>query len=150
MPIAVESLLFLIAGVLLVVVLGQVFGWKRTPEQRNGGPGTPSVKLVRSPRSPQGREELVLTVNDRAILAANSEGLRPAEFAEQVEQLEAVATRMAAALRVPVEFARLGAARAGEEAGMPMGTFPRVSEEEIQQAEARLRAGSTGKGQAAG
>jgi hypothetical protein len=143
--IAIESLVFLGAGVLLVVILAQVFGWGRSGK---GAPGTPSVKLVRTPRTAQGREELLLTVNERVILAADNEGVRLSDYADQVEQMEAVATRMAAALGTPVEFARSGARKPGDETGIPINQVPYATDEEVEQVEARRRAagGSAGRG----
>ena len=143
--IAIESLVFLGAGVLLVIILAQVFGWGRSGK---GAPRTPSVKLVRTPRTAQGREELLLTVNDRVILAANNEGVRLSDYAEQVEQMEAVATRMAAALGTPVEFARTGPRKPGDETGVPIDQAPYATDEEVEQVEARRRAAgnSTSRG----
>jgi len=134
--IAIESLVFLGAGVLLVIILAQVFGWGRGGK---GAPRTPSVKLVRTPRTAQGREELLLTVNERVILAANNEGLRLSDYAEHVEQLEALATRLAAALGTPVEFARTGARKPGDETGIDMSQVPDATDEEVEQVEARRR-----------
>jgi hypothetical protein len=144
MMIAIESLVFLGAGVLLVIILSQVFGWGRFGK---GAPRAPSVKLVRTPRTAQGREELLLTVNDRVILAANNEGVRLSDYADQVEQMEAVATRMAAALGTPVEFARTGARKPGDETGVPISQVPYATDEEVEQVEARRRtAGNSSQG----
>jgi hypothetical protein len=135
--IAVESIAFLIAGVLLVVVLAMIFGWGRM-----GRPATqaPMVKLVRTPRTNQGREELLLTVNDRVILAASNEGLRLSDYADQVEQLEALATRLSSALGTPVEFARSAPRKPGDETGIPIGDVPTATDDEIEQVEVRRRA----------
>jgi hypothetical protein len=142
--IAIESLVFLAAGVLLVVVLAWALGWGR---MGRGAAHTPSVKLVRAPRNAQGREELLLTVNDRVILAANNEGMRLSDYAEHVEQLEALATRLAAALGTPVEFARSAARKPGEEPGIPIDDVSALTDEEIEQVEARQRAAaSSGQG----
>ncbi len=144
--IAVESLLFLLAGLLLAVAVARAFGWKSRPDQAGSAP---SVKLVRVPRTAEGREETLLTVNDRVILAAHNEGVRLSDFADQLEQLEAVATRMAAALGVSVEFARADAKKPYSEAGIPMGELPHLTDDEIEQAEARLRSADVKKGQGA-
>jgi hypothetical protein len=141
--IAIESLVFLGAGVLLVIILAQVFGWGRSGK---GAPRTPAVKLVRTPRTTQGREELLLTVNDRVILAANNEGLRLSDYAEHVEQLEALATRLAAALGTPVEFARTGARKPGDETGVPIDQVPATGDEEVEQMEARMSKGAKEQG----
>ena len=132
--IAIESLVFLIVGALIVGVLAWALGWGRSGR---GAPHTPAVKLVRTARTVQGREELLLTVNERVILAADSEGLRLSEYAEQTERMEAVATRLAAALGTPVEFARAAARKPGEEAGIPISEAPFVSDEEATRIEAR-------------
>ena len=135
--IAIESLAFLLAGALIVGALAWALGWGRAGKS---APRTPSVKLVRTARTTQGREELLLTVNERVILAADSQGLRLSEYAEQVEQMEAVATRLAAALGTPVEFARAAPRKPGEESGLPISQTPSVSDEEVEQIETRRRA----------
>lgn len=120
--IAVESLLFLLAGIALAVILTQVFG--RGAESSRGRAG-PVVKLVRSVGA-DGQEETRLTVNDQVILTASSEGLRLADYTEQVERLEAVATRIADALGVHLEFARAVPRRAeNPEEGIPVHQLPR-------------------------
>jgi hypothetical protein len=132
--IAIESLVFLIAGALIVGVLAWALGWGRSGR---GAPHAPAVKLVRTARTAQGREELLLTVNERVILAADSEGVRLSEYAEQTERMEAVATRLAAALGTPVEFARAAARKPGEEAGIPIGALPETDDEEVARIERR-------------
>src|SRR5512134_3959945 len=102
--IAVESLVFLFGGILLAVLLWQVLGRPKPAAPR----GAPSVKLVRTPRTADGREETILTVNDRVILTVSNENVRLSEFADRLEQLEAVATRIAGGLGVAVEFTRTG------------------------------------------
>jgi len=102
--IAVESLVFLFGGILLAVLLWQVLGRPKPAAPQ----GAPSVKLVRTPRTADGREETILTVNDRVILTVNNENVRLSEFADRLEQLEAVATRIAGGLGVAVEFTRTG------------------------------------------
>jgi hypothetical protein len=140
--IAIESLVFLIAGAVLVGVLAWALGWGRLGR---GAPHAPSVKLVRAARDAQGREELLLTVNDRVILAASNEGLRLADYAERVEQIEAVATRLAAARGAPVEFARSagGARKPDGDAGISIVDVPSLTDEEVEQVEARRRAASS-------
>ena len=59
-----------------------------------------------------GREETRLFVNDAPILTASNDGIRLAQYADEVEQLEAVAARLAQSLGVRVEFARVGRADA--------------------------------------
>jgi hypothetical protein len=140
--IAIESVIFLVVGVMLAVVLALAFGWGRGGKGVLSAPRGHPVKLVRSARTAQGREELLLTVNDRVILAANNEGVRYSDYAEQVEQIEAIATRLAAALGTPVEFARTSARKPGDETGIPVGEVPYASDEEVERVEARRRAGS--------
>lgn len=96
-----------------------------------GAPGrgsAASVKLVRTARTADGREETRLFVNDKAILAASNDGIRLAEYADEVEQLEAVAARMAAAMGVTVEFARIAPRASGGDGGrtggIPMRGLP--------------------------
>jgi hypothetical protein len=143
--IAVEWVLVLIAVAVMVGVVAWALGWGRSGRS---GPHAPSVKLVRTARTPQGREELLLTVNERVILAADSEGLRLAEYAEHTERMEAVATRLAAALGTPVEFARASARKPGEEAGIPISQVPGAADEEVARIEAHQQA-SSGAGQGA-
>jgi hypothetical protein len=114
--IAIESLLFLLAGIALAVLLIQLFG--------KGGEvvrGRPVVRLVRSVTSPDEVEETRLTINDQAILSTSSEGLRLADYADEVERLETIATRIASALGTRVELTRLGTAKDVElKAGVPV------------------------------
>jgi hypothetical protein len=114
--IAIESLLFLLAGIALAVLLIQLFG--------KGGEAVrsrPLVRLVRSVTSPNGVEETRLTINDQAILSTSSEGQRLADYTDEVERLETIATRIASALGTRVELTRLGAAKNAElKAGLPV------------------------------
>jgi hypothetical protein len=135
--IAVEWVLVLIAFAGMVAVVAWALGWGRPAKPASH---VPSVRLVRTARTAEGREELLLTVNERVILAAGSEGLRLAEYAEQTERMEAVATRLATALGAPVEFARAPARKPGEETGFPMAEAPYVSDEELAHIEARREA----------
>jgi hypothetical protein len=142
--IAVESLVFLASGIILAVLLWQVLGRpKPAPPQ-----GAPVVKLVRTPRAADGHEETILTLNDRAILTVSNEDVRLSEFADRLEQLEAVATRIAAALGVSVEFTRIGP-QAPQDAGIPMSTLPLTTDAEIEDADARTRRSASNRGQGA-
>ncbi len=140
MVIAIESLLFLLAGITLAVLLTQIFGRGRSSEEHAGAP---SVKLVRTARGIDGREETLLMINERVILTANNDGLRLADYADEVEQLEAVAARIAAALGVTVAFTRVGGQKPGDENGLLMRDMPRVTDQEVEMVEARRRLGST-------
>ncbi len=144
MAIAVESLVFLLGGIILAVLLWQVLGRpKPTPPD-----GAPTVRLVRTPRTAEGREETILTINDRAILTVNNEDLRFSEFADRLEQLEAVATRIAAALGVSVEFTRAGP-QAPQDVGIPMADLPLTNDVDIESADARAQRSPSNRGQGA-
>jgi len=120
--IAIESILFLAGGIVLAVILIQVFA---RPSDASKRIAQPAVRLVRSPQSAGRFEVTQLMVNDRAILTASSEGLRLADYAEEVERLEQVAARLAGALSVSVELARLEPAGAQLERGVPVRQLPK-------------------------
>lgn len=124
MVIVIEYLLLFLAGILLAVVLTQVIG-------RGTKPSDGSVKLVRSPRTTDGREETRLLINDKIILAATNDGVRLADYADEVEQLETVAARIAAALGVSVEFARMSSGKPNDERGISTRDLPRWEPDEI-------------------
>ncbi len=105
MAIAVESLLFLLGGVILALVLVRAFG--RSADDARSRAGAPQVRLERALNSSDGIEETRLVLNDQTILVASSAGVRLADYADEVEQLEAIATHMASALGVTVELTRL-------------------------------------------
>jgi hypothetical protein len=142
--IAIESIVFMIGGILLAVLLWQVLGRPKPASQ-----SAPSVVLVRTPRTADGREETILTINDRVILTVNNEDMRLSEFADRLEQLEAVATRIAAALNVNVAFTRT-APLTPPAAGVPMNELPLVTDADLDELEARLRRTDSSKGQGAG
>lgn len=135
MPFVLDSVIFLIVGMLLGLVLGRTFG---KPE-RGAAAG---VKLVRTARTADGREETRLFVNDAAILTASNDGVRLAEYADEVEQLEAVAARMAAAMGVTVEFTRVGprtpGGEGGKAGGISMRDLPPADEEDLDARRNRL------------
>jgi hypothetical protein len=132
LPFVFDSVIFLVIGMLLGLVLMRSFG-----KPGNGAPA--SVKLVRTARTADGREETKLFVNDAAILTASNDGVRLAEYADEVEQLEAVAARMAAAMGVTVEFARVAPrAPGGEAGGIPMRNLPKTEDEDLETRRARL------------
>lgn len=121
MGIAIESLLFLLAGIVLAVILIQVFGRGSGRDKT-----TAVIKLERRVRLRDNTEETRLLINDQAILAASSEGVRLADYADEVEQLETVATRIASALGVSVELTRLpGKGGSAEEEAVPVRRLPR-------------------------
>jgi hypothetical protein len=129
---------------LLAVLLWQVLGRPKPASPQ----GAPSVKLVRTPRTADGREETILTINDRVILTVNNTDVRFSEFADRLEQLEAVATRIAGALGVSVEFTRAGP-QAAQDAGIPMTDLPLIADAELDEADARLRRADSNEGQGA-
>lgn len=111
----IEALVFVVIGTLLGLVLSRTLG----------KPGSPaSVRLVRTARTADGREETRLFVNDAAILTASNDGVRLAEYADEVEQLEAVAARLAGSMGVSVEFSRVGARTSSEENGIQVRSLP--------------------------
>jgi hypothetical protein len=105
MAIAIESLLFLLGGVILTLVLVKAFGRSSADEARPRG--SAQVRLERTMNPSDGVEETRLVLNAETILVASSAGVRLADYAAEVEQLEAIATHMASALGVTVELARL-------------------------------------------
>lgn len=121
MVIAVESLLFLIGGIVLTFVLFQIFG--RAPEG-SGRRLPPSIRLIRQLQPPAGDEETQLLINGQEILVASSKGLRLADYTAQVERLEALSTRIASALGVSLELARLGLEQGDATRGLPVGQLP--------------------------
>jgi hypothetical protein len=144
-PFVLDSIVFLIVGMLLGLVLMRTFG-------KPGDGARASVKLVRTARTADGREETRLFVNDAAILTATNDGIRLAEYADEVEQLEAVAARLAASLGVTVEFARVGARTLGGENGIPVRSLPsdqtlsEPQDEDLETRRARLDNDQAGRG----
>jgi hypothetical protein len=129
----IELLAILLAGMLLGLVLTRAFG----KPADDAGP-RPAVKLVRTVRTPDGREETRLLMNDTVILTASNDGVRLAEYADEVEQLEAVAARLAGSLDVTVEFTRVGPRAPGADAGIPVRDLPPLVEEDLAPRRARL------------
>lgn len=79
---------------------------------------------------PEGVEETRLLINDQSILVASGEGLRLADYADEVEQLEMMATKIASALGVSVELARVPE-KGGkpEEDAVPVRRLPRSQQD---------------------
>jgi len=128
MPIAWQPLLFLLAGIVLAAVLILIFG--RVFETSRTSAGANTVTLVRSPRTADGREETRLLINDKLILTATNDGVRLSAYAAEVEQLEALADRIASALGVNVSFTRLPARGAEAAEGLAVRSLPRLEEVE--------------------
>lgn len=127
MLVEIAYLVVLAIGLGLGVVLARTFG-------KSGG-SAPTVKLVRTARTADGREETRLFVNDAAILSASNDGVRLAEYADEVEQLEAVAARLAGSMGVTVEFTRVAARTPGTDNGIPMRNLPSEQSSPAQQGE---------------
>lgn len=71
-----------------------------------GGRAAPTVALVRLSGATDGHAELHLRVNDQLIRRVSDQGLRPADYQAQVEELETLASGLAAALAVEVWLRR--------------------------------------------
>jgi len=82
-----------------------------------GGRAAPTVALVRVPAAAGGHEELQLRVNDQLIRRISDQGLRPAEYQAATEELEQLASSLAAALGVEVWLRRLDAQKLPRTAG---------------------------------
>lgn len=135
----IELFALIVIATLLVVVLVRVFG--RTAASAGL---KPAVKLVRTARTADGREETRLLINDMVILTASNDGVRLADYADQVEQLEAVAARLAASLDVTVEFSRVGPRPPGADSGIPVRDLPPLEEEDLTSRRVRLNDTQTG------
>jgi hypothetical protein len=70
-------------------------------------------------------EETRLLINDLVVLTVSNEGLRLADYADEVERLETIATRIATALGGRVELARLEGKAPAESADAPLYELPR-------------------------
>ena len=122
MAIGIESLLFLLGGLILALVLVKAFGRGANDAKSRGGA---QIKLERTLSSASGVEETRLLINDRPILVASSAGVRLADYADEVEQLETIATHMAAALDVTVELTRVPTKSGQPEEAVPVRRLPR-------------------------
>jgi hypothetical protein len=107
--IAVEGLFLLLGSLILVVLVVQLFARQSGSAPEHTTPVTPAVKLVRMVEFSDSHEETHLVVNETPILTVSDEGLRQDAYASEVERLEALATKIASALGVNVEFARISA-----------------------------------------
>ncbi len=115
MTVAIESVLFLLAGIALAIVVTRVLSRGMEPPPATGAA---AVQLVRTARTADGREETRLTVNDQVIVAASNDGVRLAEYADEVE------------------FVRLSAGAEMAE-GIAMRTLPRTTDEEAEDRSSR-------------
>ena len=82
------------------------------------------MKLVRTAWTADGREETRLFVNDAAILTASNDGVRLAEYSDEVEQLEAVAAGLPRLPGRNSRVSRVSAAAPGGENGIPVRNLP--------------------------
>jgi hypothetical protein len=131
MVLGIESLLFLLGGIVLAVILVQLFGRGAGSGRVRGAGEAAVVKLERQVRPQDSTEETRLLINDQPILTASSAGVRLADYADEVEQLEMVATRIASALNVNVELARLpGKGAAAQEEAVQVRRLPRSQQDE--------------------
>ena len=125
MAIAIESLLFLLGGIILALVLVKALGRSDGKSASRAG-GAAKVRLERAMRVPEGVEETRLLINDQSILVASSAAVRLADYADEVEQLETIATHIASALGVTVELARVpGKGGQSEEEAISVRRLPR-------------------------
>jgi hypothetical protein len=131
MAIGIEALLFLIGGIVLAVILIQVFGRRTGSARSRPESGMARVRLERKMKFPEGIDETRLLINDQPILVASGEGLRLADYADEVEQLETMATRIALALGVSVELARVPE-KGGkpQEEAVPVRRLPRSQQDD--------------------
>jgi hypothetical protein len=98
---AVALGLVLLVIVLVAGIATGAFGGKP------GGPrSAPSVAVVRLAGFKDGHEELQLRVNDRLIRRIGDQGLRPADYQQQAQEVEQLASSLAAALGVEVWLRR--------------------------------------------
>ncbi len=67
---------------------------------------SPNVAVIRLAGYKDGHEEMCLRVNDQAIRRITDQGLRPAEYQAQAEELEKLASSLATALGVEVWLRR--------------------------------------------
>ena len=93
--------LVLLVIVLVVGIFTGAFGGKSI-----GSRSTPSVAVVRLAGFKDGHEELQLRVNDQLIRRISDLGLRPADYQAQVQEVEQLASSLAAALNIEVWLRR--------------------------------------------
>jgi hypothetical protein len=93
--------LVLLVIVLVVGIFTGAFGGKL-----GGARSTPSVAVVRLAGFKDGHEELQLRVNDQLIRRISDQGLRPADYQAQVQEVEQLASSLAAALNIEVWLRR--------------------------------------------
>lgn len=103
----IEMIALGLAALVIFLVIGIFTG--AVGDRASGGRAAPTVALVRLPTAAGGREELQLRVNDELIRRVSDQGLRPAEYQAAVEELELLASNLAAALGVEVWLRRTDA-----------------------------------------
>jgi len=106
---AVIEIIALGLGVLVIFLVVGIFAGPGS-DRGIGGRTAPTVALVRLPAAAGGHEELQLRVNDQLIRRVSDQGLRPAEYQAATEELEQLASSLAAALGVEVWLRRMAAA----------------------------------------
>ncbi len=100
---AIEIIALIMAGLVVLLVAGLLAGWWT-------GKGTrpaPTVTLLRLTGFRSYREEVRLLVNDRLIRRVSDEATRAADYQAQVEELEVLASSLAAALGVETYLRRV-------------------------------------------
>ena len=93
--------LVLLVIVLVVGIFTGAFGGRL-----GGARSTPTVAVVRLAGFKDEHEELQLRVNDQLIRRISDQGLRPADYQAQVQELEQLASSLAAALNIEVWLRR--------------------------------------------
>ena len=126
MAIGIEAVLFLLGGIFLAFILVLAFGKGSGTARSRSMSGAAVIRLERQVK-PQVGARGNATADQRSghPHPHSSEGVRLADYADDVEQLETVATRIAAALGVSVELARLNAKGSEVEERVPVRKLPR-------------------------
>jgi hypothetical protein len=107
---AVIEIIALGLGVLVIILVIGIFAGPGS-DRGIGGRAAPTVALVRVPAAAGGHEELQLRVNDQLIRRVSDQGVRPAEYQAATEELEQLASSLAAALGIEVWLRRADAAK---------------------------------------
>lgn len=95
--------------VLLVIVLVAGIAMGAFPGKGAAINRPPSILLIRLTGYKDGHDEMHLCINDQLIRRISDQGLRPADYLTQADELEKLAGRMAAALGVEVWLRRADA-----------------------------------------
>jgi hypothetical protein len=104
----IDIMALLLPILLILLVVGIVAGWFGE-RGRIGQRAAPSVAVVRLGGYKDGHEDVRLLVNGQIIRHVSDEGTRAADYQAQVEDLEKLASSLAAALGVEVWLRRADA-----------------------------------------